>query len=128
MKRLAALLFGMSIIAALLAMTSPASAVEFNVTGAVTSSRGTVTSGQVEFYAACTDATPAAYGDIVDGTYYVTISPGTYRVLIKPIAGYCTVKKNVVTAKKKGTCRLSAKAPGVTGYTAFSKRYTIRVK
>lgn len=40
----------------------------------------------------------------------------------------CTVKKYVVTAKKKGKCTLSAKAPAITGFTAFSKRYSIRVK
>jgi hypothetical protein len=33
-----------------------------------------------------------------------------------------------VTAKKKGACKLSAKAPAVSGFQAFSKRYTIRVK
>ncbi len=40
----------------------------------------------------------------------------------------CTVKKYKVTAKKKGKCKLSAKAPAITGYTAFSKKYTIKVK
>ncbi len=40
----------------------------------------------------------------------------------------CGVKRNVVTAKKKGTCKLSAKAPAKPGFTAFSKRYTIKVR
>ena len=39
----------------------------------------------------------------------------------------CTVKKYKVTAKKKGTCKLSAKAPGVTGFKSLAKGYTIRV-
>jgi hypothetical protein len=40
----------------------------------------------------------------------------------------CTVKKAKVTAKRKGKCKLSAKAPGVPGFTAFSAKYTIRVR
>ncbi len=40
----------------------------------------------------------------------------------------CVVKKTTVTAKKKGACKLSAKAPAVSGFNAFTKRYTIRVQ
>lgn len=40
----------------------------------------------------------------------------------------CTVKQFKVKAKKKGKCRISATAPAVPGFTAFTKRYTIRVK
>jgi hypothetical protein len=40
----------------------------------------------------------------------------------------CVVKKTTVTAKKKGACKLSAKAPAVSDFQAFSKRYTIRVR
>ncbi len=40
----------------------------------------------------------------------------------------CVVKKTTVTAKKKGACGLSAKAPAVSGFKAFAKRYTIRVR
>lgn len=40
----------------------------------------------------------------------------------------CTVKKYKVTAKKKGKCKLSANAPAIPGYTALTKKYTIRVK
>ena len=49
----------------------------------------------------------------------------TWKTSTKKI---CTVKKNKVTAKKKGTCKLSAKAPAVTGFMAFSKRYTIKIR
>ncbi len=40
----------------------------------------------------------------------------------------CTVKKYVLTAKKRGACKISAKAPATPTFTAFAKRYTIRVK
>jgi hypothetical protein len=40
----------------------------------------------------------------------------------------CKVTKYVLTAKKKGRCKLSAKAPAVVGYTASSRRFTIRIR
>jgi hypothetical protein len=40
----------------------------------------------------------------------------------------CTVKKYTVKAKKKGTCKLSAKAPAIPGYAAFAKKFPIRVR
>ena len=40
----------------------------------------------------------------------------------------CTVKKRTVTAKKKGACKISAKAPAIPGYAAFTRKYTIRVR
>ncbi len=40
----------------------------------------------------------------------------------------CKVNKSKVTAKKKGKCKLSANAPATPSFTAFTKRYTIRVK
>ena len=40
----------------------------------------------------------------------------------------CTVKKNVLKAKKKGRCKISASAPATPSFNAFSKRYTIRVR
>ena len=49
----------------------------------------------------------------------------TWKTSTKKI---CTVKKYKVTAKKKGKCKLSAKAPAIPGYTALRKKYTIRVK
>lgn len=40
----------------------------------------------------------------------------------------CTVKKYVLTARKKGVCKLSAKAPAGTGFTAYSRTFRIRVR
>ena len=40
----------------------------------------------------------------------------------------CVVKKGKVVAKNKGKCKLSAKAPAVTGYSAWNKRYVVRVR
>lgn len=40
----------------------------------------------------------------------------------------CTVKKSVVTARKKGVCKVSAKAPAVTGFSAYSRTFQIRVR
>jgi hypothetical protein len=39
----------------------------------------------------------------------------------------CTVKKGKVTAKKKGKCKISAKAPARPGFTAFRAKYAIRI-
>ncbi len=49
----------------------------------------------------------------------------TWKTSTKKI---CKVKKSKVTAKKKGKCKLSANAPATPSFTAFTKRYTIRVK
>jgi hypothetical protein len=49
----------------------------------------------------------------------------TWRSRTKKV---CTVKKNVLKAKKKGACKISAKAPSTSGFKAFSKKYTIRVR
>ena len=40
----------------------------------------------------------------------------------------CLVKKNVLRAKKKGLCKISASAPGPFGFQPFAKKYTIRVR
>jgi hypothetical protein len=40
----------------------------------------------------------------------------------------CTVKKTVLTAKRKGKCKISASAPATSTFKPFAKRYTIRVR
>ncbi len=90
MKRLAALLFGLSVIAAMLSATGPASAVDSTVSGSVTSANGPVTSGYAVFYRNCkayanSDATGSF--EIVAGTYEASVPDGTYYVLIDPDAG-----------------------------------------
>ena len=40
----------------------------------------------------------------------------------------CSVKKRTVKAKKKGACKISATAPAIPGYAAFTRKYTIRVR
>ncbi len=49
----------------------------------------------------------------------------TWRSSTKKV---CSVKKNVLKAKRKGACKISAKAPATPALKAFSKRYTIRVR
>lgn len=40
----------------------------------------------------------------------------------------CAVKKGKVVAKKKGKCKLSAKAPAVSGYAAVSKKFVVKIR
>jgi hypothetical protein len=52
-------------------------------------------------------------------------APLSWRTTTKKV---CTVKKAKLKGLKKGTCRLQAKAPGVAGFSAFSQKFTIKVK
>ena len=89
MKRLAALLFAMSVMTGMVAVTAPAQAAEFHLTGTASSSRGDITSGQVQFYATCADypSHPMLTTGLTGGTFEDDIESGTYLVLIKPSAG-----------------------------------------
>jgi hypothetical protein len=40
----------------------------------------------------------------------------------------CAVTKGRLVAKKKGVCRLSAKAPAVAGFEALSQRFVVRIR
>ncbi len=52
-------------------------------------------------------------------------APLSWRTTTKKV---CTVKKAKLKGLKKGTCRLQAKAPAVAGFSAFSQKFTIKVK
>ena len=87
MKRLAALLFGMSVMTGMLSVAVPAQAVDATITGAVSSSNGPVGSGQIEFFESCSDYYPVLTENVVAGAYQATLATGTYKVFITPSGG-----------------------------------------
>ncbi len=121
MKRLAALLFGMSVMTGMLSVAVPAQAVDHQITGTVSSSNGLVDGGEVEFYASCSDYYPELSVGIVSGSYSTTLPAGTYKAHIVPSAGHGAAPSwhnavascedaSPITVSADGTINLSALA------------------